>query len=600
MKTSRTSLHNQFAHLIYATLFLTAMFLMLPNDVLGQVGPRPMARRPPTLAAGNSSVRGRVVYKDNSEPLKGARLRVVSASNDEGELVVFANDRGEFRIDNLAGGTYYVTVEGGGVAMPSGFGMRIPLPVSAIPRREDFEPIAPRHDAEFTVDGTSNADVEIRIERGAKVSGKVLKPNGSPGTNVGVTLLSRGDRQSVARFSARTDQDGNYRFENVPAGDYVVGAAAENPQGATDMRARLRGESQTVTYHPAATNLREATTVHLDSGAQVSGINVTLVMRQSFAISGRVLRQQGGVPIAGATVLLRNKDSEFGASLAPGMGQRTTKTDEEGRWSFSNISEGSYTVTALSSPQRSTDDAPADREQAYRQSRQRYLVAQQDVIIAGNLSELLLSISGPGTVQGTVEMDNGQPLPTDLVIHLEFVREGGRPGAPLPVRVQPDGTFSVDQIQGGDVYLYAASTSGQHPVYVKSVTADGKNLQSVPLTVIEGAVVGPVRVVVSTDSGRVNGRVSTADKQSAVDYVVLLLPVNQEKQRFRTTYFTSKVAADGTYGLNAPAGEYFIFARQRDQLPPLITNQFIQKELVNSERISLGAGDKKTVDLRAP
>ena len=125
-------------------------------------------------------------------------------------------------------------------------------------------------------------------------------------------------------------------------------------------------------------------------------------------------------------------------------------------------------------------------------------------------------------------------------------------------------------------------------------------MQRIPLNVIEGADAGPVRVLVSTDSARVSGHVGSEQKQALTDFVVMLIPAAEEKQRFRTTYFSSRVAVDGGYALNAPPGEYVLFARQRDQLPVLVSNDFIQKALENSERVTLAASDKKQIDLRVP
>src|SRR6185503_2206836 len=271
-----------------AILVVSAVVLLLnvATTVFPQAVPQ-RARQPLPLTSGQSTAKGKVVYSDNQEPLKGTRLRIFTSDEDRGEVIVVANDRGEFRVDNLAAGKYYVAIEGPGVAMPSGVGMKIPLPLSAIPRAEDFGEIIPRHDAEFTVDGTNSVDVDIRVARGGKVTGKVLKADGAPASDISVSLISRDAAGAgMARFSTHTGKDGAYRFENLPAGDYVVAATVEDKQKVVDIRARLRGESQVVTYHPAATNLNDAMTVHVDSGAVLGGVNITLVARNSFSVSG--------------------------------------------------------------------------------------------------------------------------------------------------------------------------------------------------------------------------------------------------------------------------------------------------------------------------
>lgn len=606
----------------------------LPPTQTPSMRPAP-PRRPTTQStSGQSTVKGRVVYKDNAQPLKGIRVQIFTGNDhsrdsaDDGPpqrdrgLVAFTNNRGEFQVDNLAAGKYYLAVEGSGIALPSGFGMRIPLPMSAIPRREDFPEIIPRHDAEFTVDGTNTVDVEVRIARGGSMSGKVLKANGAPVADVPVSFIARdgstaaGVGPYMSRFAAQTDKDGAYRIENLPAGDYMVAVAIEDKRGSFDMRARLLGESQIVTYHPAAIHVRDATSVRVDPGRETSGVNITLVARNAYAVSGTVMRQQDGASIADATVLLVNKESELGGPLVPGMSQRTTHSDADGRWSFTNVMEGSYVVTALTPNSRTTrmlgpprlsrpDEEPQlrpqDREQAYRESRERFLFAHQAVEVAGaNLSGLTLAIIGPGSITGTVEVENGAQLPPDLVVFMELRRADDRPGLPLPVRVKPDGSFSVGGIQGGDVFL-ALALPQDSQYFIKSVTANGGDPQRSPLQVIEGAEAGRLRVVISSGVGLLGGRVlSDQSGQGLSDFILLLAPVEPERQRFRIAYLTARTTPDGAYSVSGAPGEYFIFARRRDDLPAIVSDEFVRNESSKAQRITLVSGAQKRLDLRIP
>lgn len=638
MQTSRSFLkRNAFG----LTLPLTLLFLSqtiavaqsgvvqpLPAPQTPAMRPTPTGRATTPVTSGQSTVKGRVFYKDNAQPLKGIRVQIftgdetASDSADNGRpmrdlgLVAFTNNRGEFQVGKLAAGKYYIAVEGLGIGMPSGFGMRIPLPMSAIPRREDFAEIIPRHDAEFTVDGTNTVDVDVRIARGGSISGKVLKANGAPVTGVPVTFISRDGANAgpyMGRFSAQTDSDGAYRIENLPAGDYVVAAAIEDKRGGFDMRARLLGESQIVTYHPAAIRVRDASAVRVDPGRETGGVNITLVTRKAYAVSGTVMHQQDGTAIAGATVLLVNKESELRGPLVPGMGQRTTRSDADGHWSFTNVMEGSYVVTALtptaqtarlSGPPRLSDGPqrePEDREQAYRESRQRFLFARQEVeVTGGDLGGLSLAIVGPGSITGRVEDDKGAPLPADLVVFLELSRADDRPGLPLPVRVKPDGSFSVNGIQGGDVFLSLALPQDSK-YFVKSVTANGDDPQRTPLKIIEGAEAGPLRVMISSGVGQLSGRVlSDKSGEGLSDFVLLLAPVEPEKQRFRIAYLTARTAPDGAYSVNGAPGEYFIFARRREDLPPIVSDEFIRSEAAKAQRIVLVSGEPKRLDLRIP
>lgn len=578
----------------------------------GAVRPRtapPMTGQPPQRTsqpapAGQSTVTGRLIYQDTEQPLKGVRVRIFTAEDSERAIIAFANNNGEFRVEKLAAGKYYVTLEGEGVAMPSGMGMRLPVPISAIPRREDFEEIIPKHDAEFTVDGTNSVAVEVRVKRGGSISGKVLKADGAPAADVAVNVVSREGASGgpfTSQFSGRTDKNGVYRIDNVPAADYIVAAAIEDTKTNLDIRSRMRGESRAVTYHPAALSIRDAITVRVDPGRETGAVNITLVPRNAYGVSGTVVRQRDGAPIVGATVVLRNKESEMGGSLIPGMGQRTAHTDADGNWSFLNVMEGSYVVTALapiSRPARPNADEPPDREQAYRESRQRFLVKQQDVNVAGaELRGLELAITGPGSIRGVVETADGAALPSDLVIFLELVTENNRPGPPLPVRVNADGSFSFSDIQAGDVYLSGALPQGSK-YFIESVTAGGANLRRTPLKVIEGADSEPVRVKISSGLASVAGRALSSNGEGMSGWVVVLVPSDQSEQRFRTSVLTVRTSPDGTYALSGAPGGYLIFARQREELPAILTPEFLRTGVADAQRITLKLGERKTVELR--
>ena len=588
--------------LVFALLTLTNSSFTMAQS--GMNRPRPSNQQPaPNPATGASTVKGRIVYKDNSQPLKGMRVRIFTTS-DAG-LVAFTNERGEFQVSNLAAGRYYVALEGPGMAMMSGFGVRLPLPMTAIPRAEDFEEVIPKHDAQFTVDGTNTVEVEVKVPRGGTVSGKVLKPNGAPVANVPVSFLSREGGSSgpyMARFSAQTDKDGAYKINNLPEGEYVI-SAAESSKATVDIQARMRGEGQNqiVTYYPAATTIQQAQSIRVDAGRETGGVNITLVGRNSFSVSGTVLRQRDGIAMAGIRVILRNKESETNGALVAGMGQRTTFTDGDGRWTFGNVVEGEYVVTALApseTPTRLPGQLP-DRKERFRESRQRFLVAQQDLTIAGaDLKGLLMSISGPGSITGRVETDNGTPLPSDVVLFVELVSKGGRPGPPLPVRVGPDGSFNFSNVPAGDVFLSVALSPGAKS-YIKTLDAHGNDPRQTPLTVTEGTDAGPLQVVISQAIGSVSGRV-LSDKVALEmgGIVVLLAPVDAEKQRFRTAYLSTRAGTDGAFSITGTPGEYFVFARKREDLPPIVSEDFVRREAANAQRVVISPGDEKRVDIR--
>jgi hypothetical protein len=243
----------------------------------------------------------------------------------------------------------------------------------------------------------------------------------------------------------------------------------------------------------------------------------------------------------------------------------------------------------------------ADSEEAYRRSRQRFLVTHQELSVAGgDVSGLSLTIAGPGSIRGTVTVQKGSALPGDFVLFFELIREGDRPGPPLPVRVQADGSFSINGIQGGDVFLSVVPAPGA-PYFVSALNVNGNDPRKSPLRVIEGAEVGPLQVVISPALGNLSGRVlAEKGQQGLSNYVVLLVPLETEKQRFRTSYLTTRTAADGSFSLAGPPGDYFVLARRRDDLPPIITENFARTAASDAPRVSLVAAENQQMEIKVP
>ena len=585
---------------------MCVVFLWLPLTTF-QIRAIAQPTRTATTNTG-SSVRGRVVYRDNGQPLKGVTVLIFrSDSNDR--LTTTTNQLGEFRLGGLTSGKYYVRLEGPGTPAPSGMGMKIPLPIAAIPRAEDYPEIIPKHDVVFTVDGANTVDVEVRVVRGGAISGKVLKPDGTPVSDIAINVLSRDYNAGPynARFSARTDKKGVFKIENVPPADYVVAASAEDKNGNYDLRARLRGESQIVTFHPAAIRLSEALPVRVDSGRESSGVDITLVERATLKISGKLIRGRDGSAISGATVVLRAKDSEQLGPLVPGMAQRMTTTASDGTWAFSNVSSGDYEVTALKPLDGSVTRArplmrpPSDGQPPVLRSstmlpapRSPYsLVSEQLGFVTSDIEGITLTLRGTGRLRGVVETDNGAPLPRGLTLFFEFADNSARPSRPQPVQVSADGSFVLDSAPAGEQAISVALPNGSEH-FVLSATAGGEDLTK-GISIVEDAEGAPVRVEISTKYALVSGRVNPA--QNDQNIAVLFVPVEAFKWRFRTARTALLVGTDGSFSGKVPPGEYIVIARHRDSLAVVITQTFMESLGSDRPHVTLSPDQRKVFDL---
>jgi Carboxypeptidase regulatory-like domain/Prealbumin-like fold domain len=119
----------------------------------------------------------------------------------------------------------------------------------------------------------------------------------------GVTLTLTGD----ATATATSDGYGQYTFAGLYDGSYTITAAAV--------------EGYTIT---------PATKTVTVNGANVTGQDF---VGTSYRISGRV-KSKAGLPMANVTVMLNGEGIT-----------RTTRTDPAGRYTFTPLGNGTYTVT---------------------------------------------------------------------------------------------------------------------------------------------------------------------------------------------------------------------------------------------------------------
>jgi hypothetical protein len=175
--------------------------------LLAHVDPAVAQQTAPRDVASNRSlaIRGRVISDDMSVPLR--RVRIALRGDDRAEAT-FTDDEGRFQIV-LSG-----LAEGGLRITKAGFA---PLYVS----RPSLE--------------SADADLMLRMVKAASISGLVMDRLGAPAIGVRVRVqrtLGSGTQAASgpAQFTTETDDLGEFRVGNLPAGRYEVSAGA-GPQG---------------------------------------------------------------------------------------------------------------------------------------------------------------------------------------------------------------------------------------------------------------------------------------------------------------------------------------------------------------------------------
>jgi hypothetical protein len=269
------------------------------------------------------SVSGRVIDKASGQPVTEFSAGVSGESGGGGMRIImqpvmksFRTDDGTFHLEGLPTGPLQMIVSAPGYVQQKVPGLVL----------EEGKPIR---------------DLEVALETGTKISGRVTGPDGKPLASVDVRPEAPGRGAGTMAGGVTTDAEGNYQLEAVEAGEKTV----------VFRRDGYPSTRKTVTVSGREMKLD----VQLGRGATIAGVVVS----------------EGGSPVAGAQVYVEN--SSYGGSDAT--------SDANGNFRFEGLSEGRYSVAAQKTG---------------------YVEAQLDDVDAATAGNLRLVLGQGGRITGRV------------------------------------------------------------------------------------------------------------------------------------------------------------------------------------------------------
>jgi protocatechuate 3,4-dioxygenase beta subunit len=295
---------------------LFAFLLVVAQNQLGVLSPDSPPQPLPTVT-GTSSIEGTVVNDATGEPVKKAQVRLFGAVSEK-QPAAMTDASGSFAFHKLPAGTYFVN------AMHDGFDQNRALLLG---------------DAQKQVTLSSDQDksgVELRLPPTGAISGRITDENGDPAANCTVGALDAstlegfpGQRQGG---QAQTDDRGEYRIANLPAGRYVVyqhcqqGIAA--PHGFME-----RGDPQTPVWawvpgtYGGADDGAGASALRVHSGEEIRGIDFHLKITNAFHVSVTVMLDDPTVNLQNVWVRLEARDPAMARALQYGMGRQNNSAE---------------------------------------------------------------------------------------------------------------------------------------------------------------------------------------------------------------------------------------------------------------------------------
>jgi hypothetical protein len=467
--------------------------------------------------------------------------------------------------------------------------------------------------------GQKLGGLALRIPPGGVISGVVRDEFGDPALNVPVramrVIYQNGRRSVYPSGNAATNDIGEYRIASLEPGDYYVAAVPRDsvtsvantlyslesartrlgparPQ--TDPQAlrasiednlRVQGVvdpfttvGYVATYFPGAVQPSAASTVPLGVSQHAGGIDIQLQPVESASVRGTVVTPDGKP--ASARVQLLDP-----AMPIAGVGVHFRNTDAKGQFSFAGLAPASYLVlTQKSQPGGAgelTASAAAHADAAGGDDVR--LVLQPGVSVAGRLD--LSTIPG---VQ-----------PSKLRVRLVIIPGVDHWESPA-IAITPDaeGQFVAHGVAPGQYRVVVSGLpAGRHiaRAVFNGIDASDRNLVIERRENISGGVISFTSRV-----GEISGTVTDSVSDPVSELSVLLFPADRqlwvpESRRIRL----AQPNPDGTFTIrDLPAGEYQIAAVP----PPDAGQQFDVEYLAGlasgATGITLGEGERKTIDLR--
>ena len=607
-----------------------------PRAGRGAVPPRDSGADSADAAAGTGVITGTLVVSGSGAPARHARMSL-SGADLRGARQTTTDDQGRFVFVGLPAGRFTLSASKPG-HVPVTYGQR------------QMGPGRPGTPIQLS-DG-QKLSVQMQIPRGSVISGTVLDENGEavPGTQVRVFrwTMQSGVKTLAQAGNDATDDRGIYRIYGLQPGDYLVCAtprqslppgappaldrlqeamAAIGPRGAvaaSAMADRLAApagqEDQTAgyapVYFPGTTIAGNATSLPIAAGEERLGVDFQLQLAPLARIDGMVVspaaQEQPGVQ-----VLLVNTGDEVS-----GIGGSAARVDGQGRFSFSNVAPGQYTLIARTSQGRplqalvagigargdgpGAPQGPGVGRGGGRGGDGPRLWAAADVSVDGrNIANVVLTLQPGFAVTGRVEFrGTAAQAPADLTrVRVSLtpadVTPGGRELAtPANGRVDENGRFTIDGVVPGRYRLSAGA--GASGWTLDSGILAGQETLDFPVEIRSSQNLSGAVIVFSDQQTTLSGGITDGRSQPVSDYTLVLYPSDErywspQSRRIRSV----RPATDGTFNITGiPPGDYRLAPVLDPEPGSWFDPSFLQQLDASALRLTMTEGEKKVQNLR--
>jgi protocatechuate 3,4-dioxygenase beta subunit len=485
---------------------LCVPFLLLSCALGAQEVP---SRKPNnTPAKDKCSIAGIVVKLGTSEPLKKAYVYLQKEDDPMSGYSIHTDAAGHFAILGIDPGRYRLGVDHTGYVSQS-YGQNSSTSSGAV---LSLNP------------GRNIQDLLFRMVPWAVISGRVTDEDGDPVPNVSVQAMRHSTREGKRTLGpqggAQTNDLGEFRIFGLAKGHYFIRAhiregwqRLNTASDASDAES-ARETGYAPVYYPGTSDEARAATIEVAPGQEVSAINFMLLPTRTFQVRGHVFDPAIGEPAKDCYIMLIRHDPGVSNSF---YNQESGTNCVRGSFQLSAVPPGSYYVIASS----------------WNAGKERSARALIDVNNT-NLDDVSLTFAHGIALTGRILVEGHEILDfSEVQVWLndpaQYFSGGGS------AVVKPNGTVTIEDVSEGN---YQVGVGGQPPgyspdFYLKSARANGEDILEKGLTVGPGSARGPLEIVLSSMSTRIEGTVTDENDLPSAGAVVALVPELDRRKQFR-------------------------------------------------------------------
>ena len=455
--------------------------------------------------AGTASLAGAAQITINGQRSPIRRARVIVREAGGAVHTTDTDTAGQFRLDQLVAGSYRVVVD-----------------------KPGFVPIG--RDPVIDVQAGQAAKVTVMMQRGAAIEGRLVTADGEAAMGLTVSAVRLGygpyGKKVVAQRQTTTDDLGRFRLHTLMPGEYYIEAVVDPLRMLT--AASTPDQKPARTFYAGTSRLNEARVVALQAEEQLINISFTVGTVDLALVTGSVVTSDGKPP-ASFSMRIQRAGSPPGEVRCVLPSNRTFQCP--------NVPPGDFWLLVAA---RSAPDASVEF------STTRLNVEGQD------LTNLVVMTGAGVSVAGRVEVEGGVPLPSSARIaaletdyELPASAAGATSSAAQPVAVAAGGAFSFTSLAGARLFRFDRLPDGWA---LKGVWLGDTDISDAPTAFTASDPPPSVRVVVTPQTGSVEGTVTSADRQSPAGARVLVFSDDARRWAARSRFIkTVEVGAAGRY-----------------------------------------------------